>query len=153
MSNPITFPSLKQFLDDYLGDLDKASISYINALIIQAADPNEELCHVQLEDLTEYNTSDYGSAHQASSTSKTLNNPIIWWKKSWNIWYPAYTKRKQDDLEQRRRNNIQSENIDRIAKKLAAITTCSKESMRPAAFTMLKNCPQAAKELGVKLEE
>lgn len=128
---------LRKYLDDVLGTAhhDCAIIHEVHALIISAADKDEQLCHVEMPD-----------------AENGLNYPRLWRIKPWKESYHRYLKVKKRSEEDRVKACIFKENVDRIIKKLRMATgiTDNDDSLRTIAQVIVKKKDiNMAKQLGV----
>ena len=151
----ITF-SFRHFLDEHcLGELDSVPVHPLSGELIKACDTTEELVHVQFHKLEHLRNFDWKNPPlNVEIEGDALNQPIVWWKKAWDIHYPKIVGEKVAQFSNRKKENITSENIERIAKKLRVITGLPLDSCKPIAIQMWKNPDKAVlKELGIYIEE
>lgn len=111
---------LIELLEQYLlDDTDHRTVLQHHAEILHAADPNEELIHVQYTSVEHLKDIDYLNPNKnLLADGPCLDKPVIWKKKAWLSHYPAVVSKKIESANNRRIRNIQIENLDRLTKGL-----------------------------------
>jgi len=151
----ITFP-FYYFLEQHcIGSLDNVAVPSYSATLIQATDNNEEITHVQFNSLD--HLSNYDSRNpppRIQIEGAQLKLPIVWWKKSWDIYYPKIVANKISAFDERRINNINSENIQRISRWVKATMYLPQDAAIKIAIEMYKTPDKDFfKRLGILIEE
>lgn len=125
----ITLP-VGRFLDYLLGPFDRITIdSVADALVLSVVDKEEDLCHVQFNDL--------------DNPEVPLKRPIIWRKKDWDSFHPRYVKKKEDAAKERLQNVIMSENVQRVVRGLCIKYKMEEsDTLRRLALDMIKKNPE-----------
>lgn len=111
---------LADLIDQILGHLDAVPI--VDSIAQLLAITNHPLIHIQFKSLED---------------DKPLPKALLWNRKSWMGHYERQMRLKRDSAEQRMIANLFSENVDRIATKLAAKCGLPKDGMKDAASKML----------------
>lgn len=148
--------NLKYFLEHHcLKEQDSIPVPLLTAQLISAIDSDEQFVHVQFTALSQLNNYDCKNPpSSAQLVGEPLNNPIVWWKSAWEIYYPRIVRDKINSFNERKKNNVNSENIERIARKLRAMTRLPIESTRMMAVEMWKNPDKEfLRGMGIHIEE
>jgi hypothetical protein len=138
----VTF-RLGSILQDILGDLDFTPLHIENAQMIALVCKDKTHIHVQFNDL---------------DTEKPLIKPLLWNKKAWDTLYKKWLNDKKRSERERKMSNINTENIERIARWLSKRTGLpyneAYETGKLMFFQNLKSKNFAFfRELGITIEE
>lgn len=154
-SKTITFPFI-YFLDNHcLGELDCVAVQPYSATLLKATDSKEEHIHVQTHTLDHLAKYDCNSPPEnITLEGDPLKLPLVWRKKCWDEYYPKIVKQKILSFTDRKRANINAENLARVIKWVRINMRLDNDAASKVAHEIYKNPDRTLlKNLGIYIED
>lgn len=142
MNNPttektITLP-ISRFIEYLIGSADKRyRVHPDDATVLALKDNDEVFAHVELP-----------------NKDNQLEMPCVWKAREWKLTYEKRERDKANAARERLAANIFRENVEKVARRLAILSSLDIETVRGTAIIMVRKGDRAALiKLGINIEE